>query len=312
MSETQSLRPDKSFQDLILALQHFWARYGCTILQPYDMEVSSGIYHPAIMLRSLGPKPWNAAFVQPIRRGDNLNLMQHHHQFLVALKPAPFDIQDLYLQSLYATGLSNAKHNISSKQLGWKDLMFNAWGLGSEISYNNVKISRCIKLRYQGWTDYNIDTIVFTYDLEQLAKYCQGIDLVHDLNFNGGDDDKRVLYGDVFSQAEEEYSRCYNDTANASMLFQHFSDAELECKTLLDAGAPALGSNERHKIVLPAYDQCIKASHVFNLLDARGAISVTERQSYILRVRDLAKACCAAWLRTEAGGHSGKTESEAS
>jgi glycyl-tRNA synthetase alpha chain len=309
-TQTQGLRPDKSFQDLILALQHFWARQGCVLLQPYDMEVGAGTFHPATTLRSLGPKPWNAAYVQPSRRpkdgryGENPNRTQHYYQFQVILKPSPPDIQELYLQSLREIGLDPANHDIRFVEDDWESPTLGAWGLGWEVWCDGMEVSQFTYFQQVGGFDCDPVSGELTYGLERLAMYCQGVDRMFDLNFNGRDDDKRMLYGDVFLQAEQEYSRHNFEFANTDMLLQHFRDAENECKALLDVGAPAQGSNERHKMVLPAYDQCIKASHVFNLLDARGVISVTERQSYILRVRDLAKACCAAWLQTEGGGAS--------
>ncbi|MEJ2124840.1 MAG: glycine--tRNA ligase subunit alpha [Alphaproteobacteria bacterium] len=309
-AQALGLRPDKSFQDLILALQHFWAKQGCVLLQPYDMEVGAGTFHPATTLRSLGPKPWNAAYVQPSRRpkdgryGENPNRTQHYYQFQVILKPSPPDIQELYLQSLREIGLDPANHDVRFVEDDWESPTLGAWGLGWEVWCDGMEVSQFTYFQQVGGFDCDPVSGELTYGLERLAMYCQGVDRMFDLNLNGRDDEKRMLYGDVFLQAEQEYSRHNFEFANTDMLLQHFRDAENECKALLDAGAPEAGSGERHKVVLPAYDQCIKASHVFNLLDARGVISVTERQSYILRVRDLAKACCAAWLQTEAGGAS--------
>jgi glycyl-tRNA synthetase alpha chain len=303
------LRPDKSFQDLILTLQHFWAAQGCVILQPYDMEVGAGTFHPATTLRSLGPKPWNAAYVQPSRRpkdgryGENPNRLQHYYQFQVILKPSPPDIQDLYLQSLYRIGLDRDNHDIRFVEDDWESPTLGAWGLGWEVWCDGMEVSQFTYFQQVGGFDCDPVAGELTYGLERLAMYCQGVDRVYDLNFNGRDDDKKVSYGDVFLQAEQEYSRYNFEFADTELLLQHFRDAEKECKTLLAAGAPVPGSNDmRHRLALPAYDQCVKASHIFNLLDARGVISVTERQSYILRVRDLAKACCAAWLQSEGGG----------
>ncbi len=303
------LRPDKSFQDLILTLQHFWAAQGCVILQPYDMEVGAGTFHPATTLRSLGPKPWNAAYVQPSRRpkdgryGENPNRLQHYYQFQVIMKPSPSDIQDLYLQSLYKIGLNPDNHDIRFVEDDWESPTLGAWGLGWEVWCDGMEVSQFTYFQQVGGFDCDPVAGELTYGLERLAMYCQGVDRVYDLNFNGRDDDKKVTYGDVFLQAEQEYSRHNFEFADTELLLQRFRDAEKECSALLAAGAPTPGSNDmRHRMALPAYDQCIKASHIFNLLDARGVISVTERQSYILRVRDLAKACCAAWLQTEGGG----------
>jgi glycyl-tRNA synthetase alpha chain len=309
LDEKLGLHPQKSFQDLILTLQHFWAEQGCVILQPYDMEVGAGTFHPATTLRALGPKPWNAAYVQPSRRpkdgryGENPNRLQHYYQFQVILKPSPCDIQDLYLQSLYAIGIDPDLHDIRFVEDDWESPTLGAWGLGWEVWCDGMEVSQFTYFQQVGGFDCNPVSGELTYGLERLAMYCQGVDRVYDLNFNGRDDAKKVLYGDVFLQSEQEYSRHNFEFANTDRLLQHFRDAEAECQALLAAGAPVHGSNEkRHLLALPAYDQCIKASHIFNLLDARGVISVTERQSYILRVRDLSKACCEAWLQTEGGG----------
>ncbi|MGD2026130.1 MAG: glycine--tRNA ligase subunit alpha [Methyloceanibacter sp.] len=293
-----------SFQDLILRLQRFWADQGCVILQPYDMEIGAGTFHPATTLRSLGPKPWRAAYVQPSRRpkdgryGENPNRLQHYYQFQVILKPSPDDIQELYLDSLYAIGIDTKNHDIRFVEDDWESPTLGAWGLGWEVWCDGMEVSQFTYFQQVGGFDCAPVSGELTYGLERLAMYVQGVDNVYDLNFNGGEADAKVTYGDVFLQAEQEYSRHNFEHANTETLFNHFRDAEAECKALLAAGA----NGERHLMVLPAYDQAIKASHIFNLLDARGVISVTERQAYILRVRDLAKACCAAWLKTEAGG----------
>jgi glycyl-tRNA synthetase alpha chain len=300
------LRPNKSFQDLILVLQQYWAAHGCVLLQPYDMEVGAGTFHPATTLRALGPKPWNAAYVQPSRRptdgryGENPNRLQHYYQYQVILKPSPPDIQDLYLNSLYAIGIDQKNHDIRFVEDDWESPTLGAWGLGWEVWCDGMEVSQFTYFQQVGGFDCDPVAGELTYGLERLAMYSQGVDNVYDLNFNGGEGDKKVTYGDVFLQAEQEFSRHNFEYANTDRLLAHFRDAEAECKALLEAGDR--GEDKRHECVLPAYDQCIKASHVFNLLDARGVISVTERQAYILRVRDLAKACCTAWLNTEAGG----------
>ncbi|MEO1544847.1 MAG: glycine--tRNA ligase subunit alpha, partial [Pseudomonadota bacterium] len=294
------------FQDLILTLQRFWSAQGCVILQPYDMEVGAGTFHPATTLRSLGPKPWSAAYVQPSRRpsdgryGENPNRLQHYYQFQVILKPSPPDIQELYLASLDAIGIDTSVNDIRFVEDDWESPTLGAWGLGWEIWCNGMEVSQFTYFQQVGGFDCRPVSGEITYGLERLAMYVQGVDRVYDLNFNGRTDEKKLTYGDVFLQAEQEYSRYNFEHANTDVLLQHFRDAEAECKALLDAGAA--GEGDQHLLALPAYDQCIKASHLFNLLDARGVISVTERQSYILRVRELAKACCAGWLQTEAGG----------
>ncbi|HVZ06140.1 glycine--tRNA ligase subunit alpha [Hyphomicrobium sp.] len=298
-----ALRPKEAFQDLILTLQTFWGKEGCVILQPYDMEVGAGTFHPATTLRALGPKPWSAAYVQPSRRpkdgryGENPNRLQHYYQFQVIMKPSPANIQDLYLASLDAIGIDTSLNDIRFVEDDWESPTLGAWGLGWEVWCNGMEVSQFTYFQQVGGFDCDPVAGEITYGLERLAMYVQGVDRVFDLNFNGRTDDRRLNYGDVFLQAEREYSRFNFEYADTQMLLRHFKDAEAECQALLEKGA----NGGEHLLALPAYDQCIKASHIFNLLDARGVISVTERQSYILRVRDLAKACCAAWLKTEGG-----------
>jgi glycyl-tRNA synthetase alpha chain len=298
-----ALRPKESFQDLILTLQTFWGREGCVILQPYDMEVGAGTFHPATTLRALGPKPWSAAYVQPSRRpkdgryGENPNRLQHYYQFQVIMKPSPANIQELYLASLDAIGIDTSLNDIRFVEDDWESPTLGAWGLGWEVWCNGMEVSQFTYFQQVGGFDCNPVAGEITYGLERLAMYVQGVDRVFDLNFNGRTDDKRLSYGDVFLQAEREYSRFNFEHADTELLLRHFRDAEAECKALLEKGE----KDGEHLLALPAYDQCIKASHIFNLLDARGVISVTERQSYILRVRELAKACCAAWLKTDGG-----------
>jgi glycyl-tRNA synthetase alpha chain len=298
-----ALRPKEAFQDLILTLQTFWGKEGCVILQPYDMEVGAGTFHPATTLRALGPKPWSAAYVQPSRRpkdgryGENPNRLQHYYQFQVIMKPSPASIQDLYLASLDAIGIDTSLNDIRFVEDDWESPTLGAWGLGWEVWCNGMEVSQFTYFQQVGGFDCDPVAGEITYGLERLAMYVQGVDRVFDLNFNGRTDDRRLNYGDVFLQAEREYSRFNFEYADTQMLLRHFKDAEAECQALLEKGA----NGGEHLLALPAYDQCIKASHIFNLLDARGVISVTERQSYILRVRDLAKACCAAWLKTEGG-----------
>jgi glycyl-tRNA synthetase alpha chain len=297
-------RPDKAFQDLILELQRFWGAQGCVLLQPYDMEMGAGTSHPATALRALGPKPWNAAYVQPSRRpkdgryGDNPNRLQHYYQFQVIMKPAPPAIQDLYLDSLAHIGIDPLVNDIRFVEDDWESPTLGAWGLGWEVWCNGMEITQFTYFQQVGGFDCNPVAAEITYGLERLAMYIQGVDSVFDLNFNGRDDEKKVTYGHVFRQAEREYSRFNFEDADTDLLLRHFRDAERECKALLAKGK----GDPARSLALPAYDQCIKASHLFNLLDARGVISVTERQSYILRVRELARACCAAWLETQEGG----------
>ncbi|TMJ42654.1 MAG: glycine--tRNA ligase subunit alpha [Alphaproteobacteria bacterium] len=299
-----SLNPRKSFQDLILTLHQYWGAKGCVILQPYDMEVGAGTFHPATTLRSVGPKPWAAAYVQPSRRpkdgryGENPNRLQHYYQYQVIIKPSPPDLQELYLGSLYAIGIEPHLHDIRFVEDDWESPTLGAWGLGWEVWCDGMEVSQFTYFQQVGGLDCAPVSGELTYGLERLAMYVQGVDNVYDLNFNGQDGPERISYGDVFLQAEQEFSRFNFEYADTDILLQHFKDAEKECLALLKAGE----NDSRHEMALPAYDQCIKASHVFNLLDARGVISVTERQAYILRVRELSKGCCEAWARTAGGG----------
>jgi len=276
-----------SFQQLILTLQSFWAEQGCVILQPYDMEVGAGTFHPATTLRALGPDPWKCAYVQPSRRpkdgryGENPNRLQHYYQYQVLLKPSPPNAQELYLESLRRLGVDPLAHDIRFVEDDWESPTLGAWGLGWEVWCDGMEVTQFTYFQQVGGIECDPVAVELTYGLERLAMYIQGVENVYDLDFNGDG----VTYGDVFLQAEKEYSAHNFEHADTDILYQQFLDAEKECQSLLKAG-----------LALPAYDQCIKASHRFNLLDARGVISVTERQSYIGRVRALAKACCEGWL----------------
>jgi len=287
-----------TFQDLILTLQDFWSKQGCLILQPYDMEVGAGTSHPATTLRALGPRPWRAAYVQPSRRpkdgryGENPNRLQHYYQFQVILKPSPDDVQEVYLQSLKAIGLDPALHDIRFVEDDWENPTLGAWGLGWEVWCDGMEVTQFTYFQQVGGFDCAPVSAEITYGLERLAMYVQGIENVYDLRFN-----ERFRYGEVFLQAEQEFSAYNFERADTEILFRHFADAEKECKSLLEREPP---------LALPAYDQCLKASHNFNLLDARGVISVTERASYIGRVRALAKACCEAWLASPQGAYAPK------
>ncbi len=291
LRRTMSHDPKTSFQGLILTLHDYWAKYGCVILQPYDMEVGAGTFHPATTLRALGPKPWNAAYVQPSRRptdgryGENPNRLQHYYQYQVLLKPSPPDLQELYLGSLAAIGIDPLLHDIRFVEDDWESPTLGAWGLGWEVWCDGMEVSQFTYFQQVCGQECAPVAGELTYGLERLAMYVQGVDDVYDLNFNGATGNDRVSYGDVFQQTEREYSRWNFDIADTETLFQHFKDAEAECQRIL--AADPVDPKKGRAIVMahPAYDQCIKASHVFNLLDARGVISVTERQSYILRVR---------------------------
>jgi glycyl-tRNA synthetase alpha chain len=278
-----------TFQSLILSLQAFWAERGCVVLQPYDMEVGAGTFHPATTLRALGPEPWRCAYVQPSRRptdgryGENPNRLQHYYQFQVLLKPSPPDSQELYLQSLYHLGIDPSVHDIRFVEDDWESPTLGAWGLGWEVWCDGMEVTQFTYFQQVGGIECAPVAVELTYGLERLAMYIQGVENVYDLDWDGCG----TTYGDVFKQNEVEGSTYNFERADTEQLFRHFADAEAECQALLAGPKP---------LPLPAYDQCIKASHRFNLLDARGVIGVTERAAYIGRVRALAKACCEAWL----------------
>ncbi|MFQ5466644.1 MAG: glycine--tRNA ligase subunit alpha, partial [Kiloniellaceae bacterium] len=286
--------PKTCFQRLILTLQDYWAARGCVILQPYDLEVGAGTFHPATTLRALGPEPWNAAYVQPSRRptdgryGENPNRLQHYYQFQVIMKPSPPDAQALYLGSLAAIGLDACAHDIRFVEDDWESPTLGAWGLGWEVWCDGMEVTQFTYFQQVGGIDCNPVSVELTYGLERLAMYIQGVESVYDLDWDGVPrTEGGKTYGDVFLRAEREFSAYNFERATTSILFQHFEDAEAECRALLSDGPP---------LALPAYDQAMKASHLFNLLDARGVISVTERQSYMARVRALARSCCEAWV----------------
>jgi glycyl-tRNA synthetase alpha chain len=270
-----------SFQDLILTLHAYWGARGCAILQPYDMEMGAGTFHPATTLRALGTRPWKAAYVQPSRRpsdgryGENPNRLQHYYQYQVILKPPPADILDQYLGSLEAIGLDPAVNDIRFVEDDWESPTLGAWGLGWEIWCNGMEVTQFTYFQQVGGHDCAPASGEITYGLERLAMYIFGIERVYDLPFNR----EGLTYGDVFLEAERQFSAYNFEAANTEALFDGFRKCADECRALVAAGLP-----------LPAYDQAVKASHLFNLLDARGVISVAERQAYIGRVRDLVKA----------------------
>lgn len=276
-----------SFQDLILTLHAYWGSHGCAILQPYDMRVGAGTFHPATTLRSLGPQDWNAAYVQPSRRptdgryGENPNRLQHYYQYQVIMKPSPPNLQDLYLGSLEAIGVDPLIHDIRFVEDDWESPTLGAWGLGWEVWCDGMEVSQFTYFQQVGGFDCKPVAGELTYGLERLAMYIQGVDNVYDLAFN----DAGVSYGDVFLENEREFSKWNFEVADTDTLLRGFEAAEAECKRALDANVP-----------LAAYDQAIEASHLFNLLQARGVISVQERANYIGRVRDLAKGACVGWM----------------
>ena len=291
MTVNFSTKGGMPFQTMILKLQSYWADHGCLILQPHDMEMGAGTLHPATTLRALGPDSWKAAYVQPCRRptdgryGENPNRLQHYYQFQVILKPSPADMQALYLGSLEAIGIDSKLHDIRFVEDDWESPTLGAWGLGWEIWCDGMEVSQYTYFQQVGGIECKPVSGELTYGLERLAMFVQGVDSIYDLDFNGDG----VTYGDVFLENEREQSAYNFEHATTDKLFEDFIQAQAECKKLLEAELP-----------LPAYEQCIKSSHTFNLLDARGVISVTERQAYIGRVRDLAKGCCEAWVKKSA------------
>ncbi|HEY1425995.1 MAG TPA: glycine--tRNA ligase subunit alpha [Caulobacteraceae bacterium] len=292
--------PPLSFQGLILALHDYWSRQGCVILQPHDVEVGAGTLHPATVLRSLGPKPWRAAYVQPSRRpadgryGENPNRLQHYYQYQVILKPSPDDLQDLYLGSLAAIGIDGALHDIRFVEDDWENPTVGAWGLGWEVWCDGMEVSQFTYMQQVGGLDVFPVAGELTYGLERIAMYVQGVDSIFDLAFNDPQSPAFKTYGEVFLENERQWSAYDFEAADVAMLKRQFDDMERQVPRLLGAKGP-----QGQALVLPAYDHVLKASHLFNLMDARGAIAVAERQSYIGRIRDLCKACAEAWMAAE-------------
>ena len=292
-AQSDKIRTD--FQSIILNLQYYWSLQGAVILQPYDMEVGAGTFHPATTLRALGPDDvWRAAYVQPSRRpsdgryGENPNRLQHYYQFQVILKPSPTDSQALYLGSLKAIGLDPDLHDIRFVEDDWESPTLGAWGLGWEVWCDGMEVSQFTYFQQVGGIECDPVPLELTYGLERLAMYIQGVENVYELDWDGVPTSQGgKTYGDIFKRSEVEFSGWNFEEADTKILFGHFHDAEAECSRLLGLDAP---------LALPAYDQCMKASHLFNMLDARGVISVTERAAFISRVRTLAKGCCEAWI----------------
>ena len=280
----------QSFQDTILNLQKYWSKHGCIILQPYDMEVGAGTFHPATTLRSLGPKPWKAAYVQPSRRptdgryGDNPNRLQHYYQFQVIIKPSPKNIKKLYLSSLNTIGINHNEHDIRFVEDDWESPTLGASGLGWEVWCDGMEITQFTYFQQMAGFECKPVSVELTYGLERLCMFTQQKKNVYDLIWNSED----VKYGDVFHQAEKEFSTYNFELANTENLFKIFDMTEKEAKMLTEKN-----------VSLPAYDQCLKASHVFNILDARGVISVAQRAEYILRIRDITKGAAEIWLKSQ-------------
>lgn len=285
-----TLKNDHSFQGIIFALHQFWAEKGCVVMEPYTTEVGAGTLSPATTLRALGPKPWNVAYVQPSirpgdgRYGDNPNRLYQHHQYQVILKPSPDNIQDLYLESLRVIGVDTLKHDIRFVEDDWENPSIGAWGLGWEVWCDGMEITQFTYMQQIGGIECSPVPGELTYGLERLIMYIQGVENVYDLAWNNNG----VTYGDVFKQNEREFSAFALEHSDVEMLLRHFADVEKMSLSLVEKNLP-----------LPAYDYCLKASHLLNLLDARGVIGVTERASYLGRVRNLAKACCQKWLEKE-------------
>lgn len=276
-----------TFQELILSLQSYWSEKGCIIQQPYDIEVGAGTFNPATFLRVLGPEPWKVAYVEPSRRptdgryGENPNRLQHYYQFQVIIKPSPQNIQDLYLESLKSFGIDPLDHDIRFVEDDWESPTLGAWGLGWEVWLDGMEITQFTYFQQAGGIDLKPVSVEITYGIERIAMFLQGVDSVYDLQWN-----KDIKYGEVHHQNEVEFSKHNFEAANVDMLLKLFGMYEEECKRLVEK-----------ELVLPAYDYCLKCSHAFNLLDARGAISVTERTSYIGRVRTLARLCAEAYVK---------------
>jgi len=276
-----------NFQEMILKLLAYWADNGCIILQPYDMEVGAGTFHPATYLRSLGPEPWNSVYVQPSRRpsdgryGENPNRLQHYYQLQAIMKPAPENIQEIYLNSLKAIGIDPKEHDIRFVEDNWESPTLGAWGLGWEVWADGMEITQFTYFQQAGGFDISPTAVEITYGVERIAMYLQNVDSIYDLEWTDG-----VKYGDIFHHNEVEYSKFNFELADIDLNFKLFDQYEAEALRLLEANNP-----------MPAYDYCMKSSHVFNILDARGAISVTERQRYILRVRNIAKKAAEGFLK---------------
>ena len=279
-----------TFQELVFNLQKFWGKYGCVILQPYDLEVGAGTFHPATTLRSLGPKPWKAAYVQPSRRptdgryGKNPNRLQHYYQFQVIIKPSPKNIKQVFLKSLSATGIQSKDHDIRFVEDDWESPTLGAAGLGWEVWCDGMEITQFTYFQKMTGIECNPISVELTYGLERICMFVQNKKNVFDIDWN----DEGVKYKDIYLQSEKEFSAYNFEHANTESLLKNFEIAEKECKYLLEK-----------KLPLPAYDQCLKASHIFNLLDSRGVIAVAERTGYINRIRDLAKGSGSTWLENQ-------------
>ncbi len=295
-------KPD-CFQQIILLLQNFWSDKGCVVLQPYDLEVGAGTFHPATTLRSLGPDHWSAAYVQPCRRpsdgryGDSPNRLQHYYQFQVVMKPSPIILKEMYLESLKVLGIDNKVHDIRFVEDDWESPTLGAWGLGWEVWCDGMEISQFTYFQQVGGHDCKPITGEITYGLERLAMFILECESVMNLPYNSPNSQRPLKYSDIFLKAEKQYSEWNFNVANTEIVFRHFDDAEKMCQEILGMGdLKNKSSSKKNILVQPAYDQCIKASHLFNVLDSRGVISTAQRQVYIGRVRALAKLCADAYI----------------
>ena len=295
-------KPD-CFQQIILLLQNFWSDKGCVVLQPYDLEVGAGTFHPATTLRSLGPDHWSAAYVQPCRRpsdgryGDSPNRLQHYYQFQVVMKPSPIILKEMYLESLKVLGIDNKVHDIRFVEDDWESPTLGAWGLGWEVWCDGMEISQFTYFQQVGGHDCKPITGEITYGLERLAMFILECESVMNLPYNSPNSQRPIKYSDIFLKAEKQYSEWNFNVANTEIIFRHFDDAEKICQEILVMGdLEKKSASKKNILVQPAYDQCIKASHLFNVLDSRGVISTAQRQVYIGRVRALAKLCADAYI----------------
>ena len=302
-SDVKTSAPKLSFQDIILTLHKFWSEHDCLILQPYDMEMGAGTFHPATALYSLGPEPWRAAYVQPCRRptdgryGQHPNRLQQYYQYQVILKPSPHNSQALYLDSLREIGLDRDQHDIRFVEDDWESPTLGAWGLGWEVWCDGMEVSQFTYFQQMGGINCEPVSVELTYGLERLAMYIQGVDSVYDVHFNSSSEFSKT-YGDLFQDAERGYSYYNFIGSDVEQLRQHFDDIAQQCN---EFATVSLKLKRDQADARPAFDQCIKASHLFNLLDARGVLGTTERVHYIAQIRNLANKCCQLWLKEQCG-----------
>jgi glycyl-tRNA synthetase alpha chain len=304
MKESQIRTRPNCFQEIIFTLQDFWSEKGCVVIQPYDSEVGAGTFHPSTTLKSLGPQPWSVAYVQPCRRptdgryGDSPNRLQHYYQFQVLIKPSPDNLKEMYLESLVKMGIDISLHDIRFVEDDWESPTLGAWGLGWEVWCDGMEISQFTYFQQVGGHDCRPVSGEITYGLERLAMFILGVDTVMLLPYNSPESDFPMTYSDIFLESEQQYSEWNFKVANTEIIFRQFEDAEIMCKEILNFKFMSQDLKNKKRLVQPAYDQCIKASHLFNILDARGVISAAQRQVFIGRVRALAKQCADAYINS--------------